>query len=442
MRSTRASTSSASIPTSAFSRGHVRSPFVRALYFWSFQELYLLYTFAMASTQNPFTPGFGEYPPVLVGRTEIIGRFEQAFDHSHPYRRSVISAARGSGKTVLLDAIQDVAASKGWLVVQQDAGTRTSALGERVIDDCRQLSTDGAGPDRRRTGTSVKAFGVSASADWEYEDDDRLSTVRTAMRTVLERRECSGLLLTVDEVHEASKEEIHEVGNAVQHLMREGFPVAFVGAGLPVPAANEPTFLRRCKPIYLDATDRNEVRHGLVDTASLAHWTFTDRALDHAVEVSAGLPYMMQLVGFEALEEARATSSSSRRVGAADTVAAIERASRELALAVSATLDVSKHDMRFLLAMAIDDGVSATSEIGSRLSRDKNHVNVYRGRLIDAGLIVSVGHGRITFVEPWMRSLLRSLPVYGPFKKQAVPIPNVAPGYRLDASIQAPTPEH
>jgi len=403
--------------------------------------LYLLYTLVMEPTLNPFTPGFGEYPPVLVGRTELIDEFKQAFGHSPRFRRAVISAARGSGKTVLLDAIQDVASSMGWLVVQQDGGTRTSALGERVMDDCRQLVTDGAGPDRRRTGTSVGAFGVSASADWEYEDNARLSTVRTAMRSVLERRDCSGLLITVDEVHEASRDEIHEVGNAVQHLIREGFSVSFVGAGLPVPAQDEPTFLRRCKPIYLAATDRNEVRNGLVDTAALAHWSFTERALDHAVEVSAGLPYMMQLVGYEALDGAQTTSLSSRRIGAADTVAAIERASRELAFAVSAKLDVSKQDMRFLLAVAIDDGVSATSDIGRRISRDKNHVTVYRARLIDAGLVASVGHGRITFVEPWMRSLLRSLPVYRPFKNQVAPTSTAAPGYRLDASIQAPTPE-
>lgn len=55
---------------------------------------------------NPFTPGFGCYPSVVMGRDEILNEFIEALDSSKPGcqdKYPLFSGNRGVGKTIMLD---------------------------------------------------------------------------------------------------------------------------------------------------------------------------------------------------------------------------------------------------------------------------------------------------------------------------------------------------
>ena len=71
--------------------------------------------------QNPFTPTFGVTPPMLVGRDEEISTFADALDDGPgaPGCAMLFTGARGSGKTVMLNAVEDAAARRGWLVISE-----------------------------------------------------------------------------------------------------------------------------------------------------------------------------------------------------------------------------------------------------------------------------------------------------------------------------------
>ena len=69
--------------------------------------------------------------------------------------------------------------------------------------------------------------------------------------------------------------------------------------------------------------------------------------------------------------------------------------------------DLSAVDRTFLLRMAVDDGPSKTSDIGERMGADANYISQYRLRLIAAGMIGAVGHGRVDFALPNLREWLR-----------------------------------
>ena len=64
---------------------------------------------------NPFTPSFGVSPPLLVGREEPLERFSEALEDGpgSPGRATVYTGARGTGKTVLLNAVEDLAREEG-----------------------------------------------------------------------------------------------------------------------------------------------------------------------------------------------------------------------------------------------------------------------------------------------------------------------------------------
>ncbi|MFN3255460.1 MAG: ATP-binding protein [Ilumatobacter sp.] len=366
--------------------------------------------------RNPFTPGFGRHPTIVVGRDEILADAREAFgDDWHPTRKMLLQAHRGSGKTVLLDEIQDIATAAGWLVVQEDAGTRDTSISARLTT--RLLSyLDEHDPDARRriTGGSVSVLGIGASVSTELSDDhDSPGGLRETLEAVLDLDDGrpTGVLLSIDEIHEASRDDVHAIGNAIQHLDRSSQPIGVLLAGLPPDAdvEKEPTFLSRCHAPKIEILRDDEIEQGLIETAATAGWVFDSDALELAVNTTAGFPYMMQLVGWEATKVTR-----RRREGTAitygDVALAVPEARRTLARSVLFHIDkrLTPTEKEFLVAMAHDSGPSKMKDIRERMGQTAQYVNVYRNRLLDASLIQQIKHGHVDFAVPGHRAELRA----------------------------------
>ncbi len=72
----------------------------------------------------PYTPGFGRRPPVVAGRDALVDDVARVLEvgPEHPRFCRAILGSRGTGKTVLLDVIGEVAAKKlGWAVLHVQA---------------------------------------------------------------------------------------------------------------------------------------------------------------------------------------------------------------------------------------------------------------------------------------------------------------------------------
>ena len=69
--------------------------------------------------RNPYTPTFGVTPPLLVGRDEILTDFAEGLEDGvgSPSRAILITGTRASGKTVLLNALEDIVVEKEWVVI-------------------------------------------------------------------------------------------------------------------------------------------------------------------------------------------------------------------------------------------------------------------------------------------------------------------------------------
>ena len=72
---------------------------------------------------NPFHPSFGVSPPLLVGRDQLLDEFVEALEDGpgSSGRATLYTGARGSGKTVMLNAVEDRARAMGWLLVSETA---------------------------------------------------------------------------------------------------------------------------------------------------------------------------------------------------------------------------------------------------------------------------------------------------------------------------------
>lgn len=73
----------------------------------------------MTKAVNPFKPTAGMNPPELIGRDTVLDDFAEALENGPgaPDRLMRISGVRGTGKTVLLNALGDLARKKGFEVV-------------------------------------------------------------------------------------------------------------------------------------------------------------------------------------------------------------------------------------------------------------------------------------------------------------------------------------
>lgn len=370
--------------------------------------------------KNPFLPTFGTSPPFLAGRDREVARLLRALGEgpAHPDFTLLITGSRGSGKTVLLNEAEDIALSLGWRVISVSASVTDlpHRIAAAALEHLREIG-DGKPPRRI---SSVQALGVGVA--WQDRPDQdpgpQPDNLRAALTSLTEKQSENrvGLLLTVDELHGIHLAEARELAVAVQHITRrELLPMAFVGAALPEieeTLLNDRgmTFFQRCARAPLLPLAHADTELALSRPISDAGKTITDEALALVVPRARGHPYTIQLLGYHSWETAF-ESRGAERIGLEHARAAISEAEwAELEQIVKPIwTGLSETDRSFVLAMALDTGDSAIGDIADRLGQSANYAQHYRRRLIDAGMIVPSGRGRVRFVYPITRGWLSSL---------------------------------
>lgn len=365
---------------------------------------------------NPFHPSFGVSPPLLVGRDDLISEFVEAIEDGpgSAGRATLYTGPRGAGKTVLLNTIEDRSRAKGWQVVTE---TASPGFVERITrQHLPQLLRD-FDPEvvrRRLSGISVPlgplgSGGVTWSTLESHVVDAGLRNQIEMLTDLLVEHE-SGLLITLDEIHQNQIAELRDLATAVQHSFREGRDLAFVGAGLlssisDVVNDEVLTFLRRADRHHLGSVDRFDVQRAIREPIEMAGRAIGDEALELMTNGTRGYPFLIQLVGAQTWRlhprETEVTVDDARE--------GVSRALRRLGALVyePALAGASAVDKTFLLAMTKDDGPSKMADIQERLGVDVNYASQYRLRLIAAELIEASSRGYVDFALPYLREYLR-----------------------------------
>ena len=368
--------------------------------------------------RNPFAPTFGAEPPLLAGRDDIFREIAEAWTTgpTHPGYTTLLLGRRGSGKTVVLEALRALGRERGWLSISVAATTAglLNRLAHRAVEHMNGRSRDlpkGAVDD-------LAAAGIRWGSAYDPDADlsRRLSNVLAALTAHLEATG-KGLLVTVDELHAGNTDELRMLGIVIQDVTRVGkLPMAFVGAGLPILedtllADTNVTFLQRCARYEMGLLNSAAAWAALAQPVRDRGGHMTPDAVEHAVAASQGYPFMVQLVGFHAWEAATDPTST---VTLDDAVAGAETARRQVGQLVVAPLwrDLSEGSKRFLAAMMQDDDPSMSADIAARLGVSKGYVSVYRRRLMKSGMVTPAGRGRLDFALSAARQWIRGLDEY------------------------------
>ena len=362
--------------------------------------------------RNPFKPTAGATPPLLVGRGDVLEEFTESLEDGPgaPMRLVRFTGARGVGKTVMLTEVADVASRRGWAVISD---TATPGLAARLAATVAQSLTK-RGIERTRSDQPVDIAPVS---------DAPQSTSRSALAPQaavdfranlglllndLEAHD-SGLLITVDEVHSTGLADLRELAPVFQHLTREKRDIALAMAGLPSAVSDllndhVLTFLRRAVPVELADVPLTDVREAFTASFAAAGRQIEGQALDIATAATGGYPFMIQLVGYHVW---RCADGEGVSADAAERGATAARKRLGSTVHETSMADLSGVDRTYLVAMAQDDGPSSTGTIARRLNETPQYAGVYRQRLIDAGMIEAVDHGKVDFAIPYLREYLR-----------------------------------
>lgn len=357
--------------------------------------------------RNPFTPTFGQIPPFMAGRSEVVRELIRALDSGvgDPNLSTIFVGARGTGKTALLTYLGEEALSRGWI-------TASVSAVPGMLEDIEERTLVAAGefvetPDRMHVrGINV---GQLLGVEWEHERPP-VGNWRTRMTNLLEMlaEHEVGLLIAVDEVR-VDLDEMVQLASVYQHFVREGRKVSLLMAGLPSKVSallmdDSVSFLRRANYHQLGRVDDGEICIALRKTVESAGGAVSDGALEVASAAVGGFPYMMQLVGYHMWNE-----SEGEEIGVADAMRGAEYAARDIEKKILETTyrELSKGDVRFLMAMLEDEGdESSLADIARRMGKKSNYASQYKRRLLAQGIIEDRGHGMVSIEIPRFKEYL------------------------------------
>ena len=383
----------------------------------------------MDELENPFRPGAGTPPPALVGRDELISKFRLTVGRAmkgQPGKSVMPIGLRGVGKTVLLNAFNEIAESEGLkvgyieapetgdlrrllatrlrrILVDLDRAGKVSRAAKRALGALRSFTYNL--PDGSSLSLNVDALtGVADSGDLS---DDLTDLLVEAGHAARDRN--TGIVLAIDEVQYLSTEELAALISAIHRTVQLNLPVVLVGAGLPqLPGltGNAKSYAERLFEFpRIDSLDDGHARDVLRLPVAEQNVAFTTGALDQLLAQAHGYPYFLQEWGYEVWNVA-----DQSPIGATDVAAAAPLVRRKLdeSFFLVRMDRVTPAETIYLRAMAdLGPGPHRSGDIASQIGVQVETVAPRRSALIRKGMIYSPAHGDTAFTVPLFDEFLR-----------------------------------
>ena len=386
----------------------------------------------------PFTPSFGEKPPMIVGRSQIIGQYDKALSLGDikNMKQPLIVGAIATGKTVLLKQLINQASkhvygiTTEYLPAQEgmyDQLMRDLSTKRRVIIDSSDLSSLDEIDD---VNHEIKDKINKQHENNEYFDIDLATAIYSCYyptNGLIEIDDFFGesegfeidmsdrLVIAIDDMDPAYIEDIRKIATTVQSLTEIGVNVIFIGAGTP---ENIAKIKNDTSATFIDKMDRIDIGNIPIKAATESIEAVCDGKgieIDRQVSMtiakaSDGEPFIMQLFAYNACLMAKRRDSSHIHITMDDCYNGFEDGlSTVINDIIKPTLKtLTAKEIEFMKAMSslyptskikIEDIIKSTG-------KTKQYINIYRNRLIDKHIIKGDGHGYIKCVIPYMTMYL------------------------------------
>ena len=260
---------------------------------------------ALPASANPFRPGMGRIPPDFGGREDALLRarivVEQLTAGVAP-EFVLYRGVRGVGKTALLAYVRQRARQLGLATIHVEADRDDTELARATSVLLRGVGelADGGG-DAALAGLAVVRDGPDGPRLKGAADPEAFETLVEDLGELATRRR-RGVLLTIDEVHEAGDVLLGPLLRAAHRAAQDDRPLGVLLSGLPTAAENlfdeGQTYTERLARVdlgLLGATGTAEaIRRPF---ARVADAQVDDAVVEEVHAASGGYPWFVQLWG-------------------------------------------------------------------------------------------------------------------------------------------------
>ncbi len=379
---------------------------------------------------NPFAPGAGSQPPELAGRDEIISDAEIALKRvleGRHHTSQILLGLRGTGKTVLLNRIEQMAESLGHetsFIEAPEDKSLADLLYPRIARSLRRLSTiENARTAVHSAMRALRGFasafrisvgdvaisvdpepGAADSGNLEYDLSELFDRIGLAAKSANK-----AWTLLIDEVQYLAEEDLSALIVSIHRVNQRQLPIIFFGAGLPQTAAlsgNAKSYAERLfsyPPVGpLDNSAAiSAIRQPIISQGE----NITDEALELIFEKTENYPYFLQEWGYQAWNIADASPIDARDIHGASS-AALRRLDEGF---FRVRFDrLTPKEREYVIAMAnLGSGPYRSSDVADALGERLQSLGPRRAKIINKGMIYSPAYGDVTFTVPMFDDYLR-----------------------------------
>ena len=384
----------------------------------------------MDPVRNPFSPGAGSPPPELAGREEIIATADMALQRviqGRSAQSQIFLGLRGSGKTVLLNEVMDLAEKAGYLASFIES-PENKPLAEMLYPQMRQvlrrLSTvekakytaNGALRALRGFAAAFKIklgeIEIGIEPEPGTADSGNLEIDLAEMFEHIGRAASAAgkaWALLIDEVQYLTNEELGAVIVAVHRMSQRGLPVMVFAGGLPQIAKLSGDAKSYSERLFIypeiGALKPGAAREAIEKPLRDEGVEIEPAALDLILKHTAGYPFFLQEWGHHAWNTAQSSPITRDDVTVA-TNKALERLDNGF---FKVRLDrLTRAEVDYANAMAsLGAGPYKVGDVAEVLGKDQRSLGPRRASIIQKGMVYAPSYGDVAFTVPLFDDFLR-----------------------------------
>lgn len=384
----------------------------------------------MDPVRNPFSPGAGSRPPELAGREEVIKTADMSLQRvvqGRGAQSQIFLGLRGTGKTVLLNEVMDLAEKAGYLtsfIESPENKSLTEMLYPQMRQVLRRLSSiekakytaNGALRALRGFASAFKITlgeieigiepepGIADSGNLEIDLAEMFEHIgRTAAAAG------KGWALLIDEVQYLNDDELAAVIVAVHRMSQRSLPVMVFAGGLPQIAKLSGDAKSYAERLFIypeiGALKPNAAREAIEKPLRDEGVYIEDAALEMILTQTSGYPFFLQEWGHHAWNTAASSPITLDDVEAANTKA-LERLDNGF---FKVRLDrLTRAEVDYVHAMAsLGPGPYKVNDVAGALGKDPKSLGPRRASIIKKGMIYAPSYGDVAFTVPLFDDFLR-----------------------------------
>jgi hypothetical protein len=392
----------------------------------------------MDPVKNPYTPNAGSRPPELAGRDAQLEQFRilvARLKTGQTEQSVVAKGLRGVGKTVLLNAFEDMAESEGFLTYYHELSDESSLVEElardaeralgmlRLSDKVVQKLREGLGHMKTIRFTGPEGIGIEVDLRRAKEGTVTadLTDLFLELGAAAKEKE-RGVAFFLDEVQFVDEMQYRALISALHRCNQKRLPISAAAAGLPqIPrlTGEARSYAERLFDFPTIANLEPEAATAaLVEPARAQGVDYDEGAVELALEWTEGYPFYVQQIGKHAWNQAADSPITRDDVQEAlpAAEAALDRAIYEVRVQRA-----TANERKYLRAMAeLGDGPYRSGAVARKLGQSSTALSTVRQRLIDKGLIYATeDYGHIDFSVPRFAEFMRRyMPFQAPRRKR------------------------